>query len=133
MTQLNLGSCREDEISMTVACPVISKAPERNEVIIYGGGASLSKEFYTARRHNVYGVIAQPDENGRTKSVKDVYVASLSQEHGKIIGPKKFVNDVKIGDVLMVLPVHACQTVLLHKEYQTCEGEIINSYQPSIC
>src|SRR5208282_1369503 len=134
LAQLNLGSCREDEISMTVACPVVSKAPERNEVIIYGGGASLSKEFYTAKRHNVYGVIAQPDsENGRTKPVKDVYVASISQEHGKIIGPKKFVNDVKIGDVLMVLPVHACQTVLLHKEYQTYEGEIINSYHPSIC
>jgi D-serine deaminase-like pyridoxal phosphate-dependent protein len=132
LSQLNLGSCREDEISMTVACPVISKAPERNEVIIYGGGASLSKEFYT-KRHNVYGLVALPDdEKGRTKSVKNVYIASISQEHGKIIGPKKFVNRIKIGDVLIVLPVHACQTVLLHKEYQTCEGEIINSYQPSI-
>ena len=133
VTQLNLGSCQEEEISMSVACPVISKTPERDELVIYGGGASLSKEYYTAKGRNVYGLIALPDaKKGRSGLIRDALVCSLSQEHGKIVGPREFVNHVKIGDVLMVLPVHACQTALLHKEYQTYEGEIISSYQPSI-
>ncbi len=134
LTQLGVGSCREDEISMTIACPVISKHSERNEIVIYGGGASLSKEYYVSKNgYSVYGLIALPDdEKGRTNSIKDVFVTSVSQEHGKIIGPAKFINNVKIGDVLMVLPVHACQAALLHKEYRTYEGEILASYQPYI-
>jgi len=133
LTQLNIGSCRENEISMTVACPVISKAPERGELVIYGGGASLSKEHYVSDGHNVYGLVALPeDEKGRTQAINDTFVAAVSQEHGKITGPSNFVNDTKIGDVLMILPVHACQTALLHTEYRTYEGEILTSYQPSI-
>jgi D-serine deaminase-like pyridoxal phosphate-dependent protein len=132
LTQLNLGCCEEDGISMTVACPVISKSSQRNELVIYGGGASLSKEYYVSQGRRVYGLIALPEEMNRTSSIDDVFVASVTQEHGRIIGPAKFVNDIKIGDVLMVLPVHACQTALLHKEYLTNEGEIINSYYPSL-
>lgn len=133
LTQLSVGSCREDEISMAVACPVISKSRERNELVIYGGGASLSKERYVSEGHDVYGLVALPEGGkGRTNLIDGVFVASVSQEHGKVIGPSKFVNDVKIGDVLMVLPVHSCQTALLHKEYRTYEGEILTSYQPSV-
>jgi len=133
LTQLNIGSCQENEISMTVACPVISKAAERNELVIYGGGASLSKEHYVSDRQTVYGLVALPEDGKkRTHAVNDTFVASVSQEHGKIIGPSEFVNDIKIGDVLMILPVHACQTTLLHKEYQTYAEEILTAYQPSI-
>jgi D-serine deaminase-like pyridoxal phosphate-dependent protein len=130
LTQLNIGSCTEDDISMTVACPVISKHLDRAELVIYGGGTSLSKEYYTAHGRQVYGLIALPtDEDDRTPSRPGAYIASLSQEHGKVTGPPTFIADTRIGDVLLVLPVHACQAALLYGEYQTYEGERLSSFQ----
>lgn len=132
LTQLNIGCCTEDDLSMTVACPVISKPLDRAELVIYGGGTSLSKEYYTAHGRRVYGLIALPaDEGGRTPSRPGAYVASLSQEHGKVTGPPDFIADTRIGDVLLVLPVHACQAALLYGEYRTYEGERLSCFQVS--
>ncbi len=129
LRQMNIGSCSEDDISMTVACPVISKHSERNELVIYGGGAGLSKESLVLKDGNeIYGLIALPDDKkGRISSIKDVYVSSLSQEHGKIKGPADFIEKIKIGDTLLVLPVHACMTTQFHKVYQTLEGKILKT------
>jgi len=131
LIQLNIGSCKENDISMTIACPVISKHPERNELVIYGGGASLSKEGISHEKYGtIHGLICLPDnKKGRTNSIKDVYISSLSQEHGKIKGPPEFIEKVKIGDILLVLPVHACQAAILHAKYQTFEGQIFPKFR----
>ncbi|NOK61039.1 MAG: hypothetical protein GFH27_549307n22 [Chloroflexi bacterium AL-W] len=55
--QLKIGSCTEEEIGVAVACPIVGKHPERNELIIYGGAVHLSKEFM-----EVNGT--WPDQNG---------------------------------------------------------------------
>ena len=45
----------------------------------------------------------------------EVYIKKLSQEHGIINAPNKFVSSVKIGDLLYIIPVHSCLTANLMK------------------
>lgn len=132
LAQQNIGSCSEKEISISIACPIISKHSERNEIIIYGGGTSLAKEYYLSDEgERIYGLICLPEKNGhRTSPVENVYLCSLTQEHGKVIGPSEFINNLEIGDILHILPVHACQASILHGYYQLQDGTILNKYRP---
>lgn len=40
--QWRLGSCAEEDIAVAVACPVVSRHPDRNELVVYGGAVHLS-------------------------------------------------------------------------------------------
>jgi D-serine deaminase-like pyridoxal phosphate-dependent protein len=112
-----------------VACPVISKHPERGELVIYGGSASLSKETLTLHKgYSIYGLIALPEaQNGRTEIIPEVYVSSLSQEHGTVKGPLSFIERINIGDILLVLPVHACMTAQFYRTYRTLDGDVLRT------
>jgi len=41
-----LKSCTLDDISILIACPIITLHPERKEIIIYGGAVHFSKDSY---------------------------------------------------------------------------------------
>jgi len=117
LTQAGIGACRTEDIAAAVACPVISVQPERNETILYGGAVHISKEFVLAEHGAAcFGRVARlrPDHAGWTDALPGVAVVSLSQEQGIVRGPKEFVDAVRIGDTLVVLPVHACLTANLH-------------------
>ena len=126
MTQVQMDVCDIGDVAVAVACPVVAVYPERNNIAIYGGGVHLSKEhLQNADGSDNYGSIAQMTDEGWS-AVPDVYVTGLSQEHGIIYAPQSFIETVKPGDVLLVLPVHSCMTVDLLKQYQTLNGEIIS-------
>lgn len=57
--------------------------------------------------------------------IPDTYLMSLSQEHGIIKTTPEFMSQVRMGDLLMVLPIHSCLTVDLLKKYVTTDGEEI--------
>ncbi|MDZ7614897.1 MAG: alanine racemase [Flavobacteriaceae bacterium] len=44
LTQEKIGSNQIDEIAVAMACPVVAKHRERNELVIYGGAVHFSKE-----------------------------------------------------------------------------------------
>lgn len=114
--QLALGACKEENIAAAAACPVIARYPQRNELVIYGGAVHLSKEFITGKTgQRIFGLIALPDPSCSTwgAAIKDTYVAAISQEHGIIKTTEDFIHNVKVGDILSVLPVHSCLTVNL--------------------
>lgn len=58
--QLCLGTCNENDIALAVACPVVAKHEQRNEIVIYGGAVHLSKEFIINKgRTKVFGDISR--------------------------------------------------------------------------
>jgi len=117
--QTALGACKEENIAAAAACPVIGRYPGRNELVIYGGAVHLSKEFITDRNgQRVFGLVALPDSSCATwgGSIKNTYVAALSQEHGIIRTTDTFIRGVKVGDILAVLPAHSCLTANLLRE-----------------
>lgn len=121
LMQYYLNSCKIDEISLFVACPVIAVYPERNEVVIHGGAVHFSKEFQLVNTDDgnssmIYGKVCKLNDEIIEINNTSPYIKSLSQEHGIIKADDEFCNKINIGDVLTVIPVHSCLT-------KACMGE----------
>ena len=134
--QWRLGSCAEEDIAVVVACPVVSRHPDRNELVVYGGAVHLSlSHLQDGHGAPVYGFLASAERgDGWGSIVKGAFVASLSQEHGVIRAEPGFVDRISVGDVVYILPIHSCLTVNLLREYRSLEGETISCYpiQPGL-
>lgn len=124
--QLELGVCQEEEIAVAVACPLVAKHEERHEAVVYGGAIHLSCESIAdSNGAPVFGLVALPTEDGWGPALEGGYVSSLSHEHGIIKLPDQVLRGLRVGDVLMVLPVHSCLTANLLGVYRTLDGERI--------
>jgi D-serine deaminase-like pyridoxal phosphate-dependent protein len=123
MMQVQIGSCAAGDVAVAVACPVVARHPDRETVIVYGGAVHLSTDFLPSATGRNYGAIALPTADGWTDPVPDCYVQSVSQEHGVIRASRILLDEVKVGDVLMILPVHSCLTVNQFRAYRTPSGE----------
>jgi D-serine deaminase-like pyridoxal phosphate-dependent protein len=129
--QYVFGSCTQEEIAVAMAAPVVANYPERNEVIIYGGAVHLGKELLPRADGTAdYGHIARLIDGGWGNAFEDVWLRSLSQEHGIIRGtPEAYARDLAVlkpGDLVAVLPIHSCLTADLLKEYLTLDGRRIS-------
>jgi len=127
--QLNLGTCKEDDIAAAVACPVLACYPHRNDIVIQGGAVHLSKDFIPGSSENrIYGKVAFPIENndgiqGWGPILENTSVYSISQEHGIIRTTPEVMQKVKVGDTMIILPIHSCLTANLLKHTITVVGE----------
>jgi D-serine deaminase-like pyridoxal phosphate-dependent protein len=131
LMQINIGSCRKDQVAVAVACPVVDKIRERREIIIYGGGVHLSKDSLTLTDgRQVYGIAVYLSEKGWVFPENDSWVRSISQEHGIIAATPEFFNEIRIGDRIGIIPVHSCMTADLLRTYHTTEGRIIDDFSP---
>jgi D-serine deaminase-like pyridoxal phosphate-dependent protein len=127
LMQYSIGACSIDQVAMAVACPVIAKSPQRNEIVIYGGAVHLSKDFlFKSNGERIYGYVVLLEENKWTRPIKGTYVSKLTQDHGVITTTKEFFDQVKRGDILGILPIHSCLTANLMKKYTTLDGERID-------
>ena len=127
LTQATIGSCELKDIAVAMACPVVSKHPERQEVVVYGGGVHFSKDRLERNGTTTFGqpVRWTADE---WEVIDDgiSYVRKLSQEHGVVRVSPALFREMAIGDVLGIVPVHSCMTADLMKAYQTIEGTSIS-------
>ncbi len=127
LMQYHLGVCKPGDIAAKVICPVVSKSDVRSEAVIYGGAIHLSKEFLMGRNgERTYGSIVRKDFESTGKAFPDeLYVSGLSQEHGIIRGPSRWIAEMEIGELLEVVPVHSCLAADLAGNYLTTSGEVI--------
>ena len=126
LMQHNLGVCKMEEIAVKMVCPVVSKHPSRNEIIIYGGAVHLSKEsIVNSNGKKIFGriIIKNNDEKILLKPLN--YVSKLSQEHGTLKVTQIQFKNFKIGDLVEIIPIHSCLTANLMGHAQTTEGEMI--------
>ncbi len=126
LTQEQLGVCSPDQIAVTVACPVVGKYDDRQEIIIYGGGVHFSKERILADGAPVFGYMTF-FESGQWRGInKQARLTSLSQEHGKLKAPDDLFQQIQIGHILLFYPIHSCLTVDLHRSYLTLDQKVIS-------
>ncbi len=125
--QYQLGVCKREDIAVALACPVVSKHSRQDEIVIHGGGVHLSKESITDKSGKSYYGVAVALDN-YTWDVKDVIgkVIKLSQEHG-IIKLSEGIDNINIGDMVAILPIHSCLTANLMKSYTTTDGNKITT------
>lgn len=111
LMQLHLGACTESDIALILACPVASVHQKRNEIVVHGGAVHLSKEYLEIDGEKIYGKAVLLNKDGTIKADRpNGYVRSLSQEHGIINADNNFLKQIKPGDTIGILPVHACLT-----------------------
>ena len=127
--QYVLGSCDENEIAVAMACPIIAKNIDRNELVIHGGGVHFSKEFIEADNEGtkLFGSLVRITENGWSEILGGGFLAELSQEHGIIRCSDILFDEFTIGDIIGILPVHSCMTANLMRDYLSTKGDWIKT------
>jgi len=126
LTQQQIGACSFDQIAVAMACPIVAIHPERNEIVIYGGGVHFAKDRLEVDTiGTIYGIVVEQFEERWGEPIQGMYLKSLSQEHGIVSVPEQFIAKYKIGDLLYILPVHSCMTANEMKSYKS-QDEIIS-------
>ena len=131
LTQVQIGSCNVEDIAIALACPVVSKNKKRREIIIYGGGVHLSKESLldTEFEQVIYGKPVLLTDDGWTNPLVGCYVCSLSQEHGVVKLTPEVFDQINIGDVIGILPVHSCMTADVMGGYVNLSGVAVDHFK----
>lgn len=133
LTQAAIGACAEEDIAVAVACPLVAKYPARGELILYGGAVHLSKDFLQrsdgASEFGRVALFGDADAGeGWNPGIPGAWLRSLSQEHGIVHADQHAyarLDQLNIGDLVAVLPVHSCLTADLLKHYVTLDGKRI--------
>lgn len=127
MMQVNLGSCKIDEVAVALAVPVVDIKKDKKEILIHGGGVHLAKDVLLEPDGSKnFGEIVFLDENGWVIPLQRSYVKSISQEHGLIKASDELLSKVKVGDLLGILPIHSCMTADCMKRYMSLDGDWVD-------
>ena len=130
LMQEQTGACREEQIAVRLACPVVARYPERNEVVVYGGAIHLSKEFLTEENGRIsFGKVCPEVRGLFGPSLPGAFVDRLSQEHGIIKLPENHLNDFPVGSLAGIFPVHSCLTADCMKGYLGTDGKRLDHMQ----
>ena len=127
LIQRSIGSCETEEIAVAMSCPVVSKYPAGEKLLVQGGAIHFSKEMLEIHGKPVFGETAEKTGDGWRPSPAPCHLTSISQEHGMLEQCGELFQNTQIGDSLFILPPHSCLTANLMREYRTLEGEIITT------
>jgi D-serine deaminase-like pyridoxal phosphate-dependent protein len=125
MKMVKISACRPAQIAVAMAAPVVSLHPERFEVIVYCGSVHLSKDFYEENGKKEFGKVVLFNDSGWSLPVPEAFISGLSQEHGHLRGPLSFIESLKVGDIIGILPAHSCLAAACMRSYTTLEGQRI--------
>lgn len=126
LMQWNIGSCKLNSIAVAMACPIVAVHRRERKIIIHGGAVHFSKETIIFKNREIYGIGADFTSNGWNKLDEGIILTSLSQEHGIISASEEAINKYKIGNIIIIIPVHSCLTANLMQQYITLDGEKID-------
>lgn len=122
--QAEIGSCRKEDIALTVLASVIGQNRAENRILLDAGALALSKDRSTqATGHDAgYGEIW--DINGR-RTFGSCVIDRAYQEHGVATSLEPLPFDrLPVGARVRVAPNHACITAAGHDRYFVVDGDI---------
>ncbi len=123
LVMAGLGVCGVENIALSVLASVIGHQERKGWIITDAGWTALSRDRGTASQaiDQGYGRVGGID--GRP--LGDLIVTGASQEHGVIAdrsGRPAHGGQLKVGDMVRILPNHACATGAMHDRYQVVDG-----------
>ena len=129
LMQAAITSCTKRDIAVAVACPVVAKHRERNEVVLYGGAVHFAKDaIVTDEGTTIYGELVQVEGDSWGEPPEGCYLHRMSQEHGILRVTDEMFNQINVGEMVAILPVHSCMTANVLQGYTTMSGEQLDYY-----
>jgi D-serine deaminase-like pyridoxal phosphate-dependent protein len=129
LMQLACGACGEADLACAVACPVIGVYPRRAEAVVHAGAAHLSCESLPLDGRRIFGRLLGLGPRGFAGLLPGWEMAGLSQEHGRLAARTQTARDqlarLAPGDLVLVVPVHACLACEQFGSYRTLAGEVL--------
>jgi D-serine deaminase-like pyridoxal phosphate-dependent protein len=120
LDQALIGSCRHEDIALSVLASVIGHYPHRNQMLIDAGALALSKDISAQEFQPKvgYGTIVDAP-------LRDMAVIECSQEHGFVgsVEPMPYGN-MPIGTRVRILPNHACITAAAYEKYYVVDSDL---------
>ena len=122
-----LNVCDESDIAVAMAVPVVAKNESRRQIVVHGGAVHFSKDhLFDEQERKFFGEVVVLQDDGWSPIIQGIKLSSLSQEHGTLEATNELFNEIQIGDVLGILPIHSCLTANLMKAYTTLEGKQVS-------
>jgi D-serine deaminase-like pyridoxal phosphate-dependent protein len=131
LIQAYQGACEPEDIAVAMRCPVVSKYPKQDRLLIHGGAVHFSKESLEVKGSPVFGQLLTHTEGAWSASPHTQFIHSISQEHGLLEKCGSWMDEVNPGDSLYFLPVHSCLTANLMREYLSTDGQLIKTLNSS--
>jgi len=122
--QAALGSCKREDVAVSVLATVVGSYPERGACILDAGALALSKDLSPDHLDPQcgYGLVCDLDLNPLP-----MQITALSQEHGKV----KTSTPPPVGTLVRIVPNHSCLTAAMFDAYQIVEnGRIVDQWKP---
>jgi D-serine deaminase-like pyridoxal phosphate-dependent protein len=117
-----LGVCQIEDIALSVLASVIGHQREKGWILVDAGWMAMSRDRGTAGQSldQGYGVVCDLEGD----PYPDLLMIGVSQEHGILgvrPGSRAPLPGLGIGDLVRILPNHACATATQFDEYQVIE------------
>jgi D-serine deaminase-like pyridoxal phosphate-dependent protein len=122
--QATIGSCRFDDVAVSVLTTVVGSYPERNALIVDAGALALSKDLGPDHvdPHFGYGIVCKLD-----LEPLPMKIVALSQEHGKVAT----MQPLPVGTQLRIVPNHSCLTAAMYDRYHIVDdGRVVDEWRP---
>ncbi len=120
--QAALGSCRAEDVAVSVLATVVGSYPDRKQSIIDAGALAMSKDVSPDHLDPQFGYGRVCDLDLRPIDAK---LVSLSQEHGKLS------SALPVGTRVRVMPNHSCLTAALFETYHVIDGKaVVDEWKP---
>jgi D-serine deaminase-like pyridoxal phosphate-dependent protein len=129
LMQSAIGTCKVDDIAVSVLASVVGIYPERNQVLIDAGSLALSADRSAASVLPDTGYGWVTDVAGRR--LDGLFVERMHQEHGFVTAkaPLPF-EKLEIGTRVRILPNHACITAGAYDRYHVLkDGHVVAEWE----
>ncbi|MWB77619.1 DSD1 family PLP-dependent enzyme [Pseudooceanicola sp. 216_PA32_1] len=123
LVMAGIGACTIDDIALSVLSTVIGHQKDKGWILIDAGWMAMSRDRGTSKLpvDQGYGLVC--DAEGRP--YEDLVLISANQEHGVVAirpGSAAALPELEIGDLVRILPNHACSTAAQHDRYHFVDG-----------
>jgi D-serine deaminase-like pyridoxal phosphate-dependent protein len=118
LMQIANGSCREDQVALSILCTVVSHV-EAGRLTIDGGSKTFSGDAPAGRDRPA--VIARAMN-------RPIFVERLSEEHGVA----RTECDVELGEKIRFVPYHVCTCVNLAQQVVGIRGDRVEVVWPVV-
>ena len=133
LVQAGLGVCRREDIAISVLGSIIGHQSSKGWTLTDAGWMAVSRDRGTASQEEDFGYGQVLDLNA--EPVGNLVLSAANQEHGIITaGPGNVVpHEVPaIGELVRILPNHACATAAQFDHYVVVEDGVVVGRWPRI-